>query len=325
MDYRISSKNGRRPPTLPSLTRAAFTLIELLVVITIIAILVALLLPAVQGARESARNLQCKNHIKQMATAIKTHETIRRIYPDGGEGTWVARTRDSSGRPTAAPDQNWGWAYQILPYLELTNIWELENDADVARNAIPIYYCPSRRAPALVDNQANGPGWSLGLRGMIDYAANAGTDCPSIGGWGIRGNGLTGPITRRPNGASDRGGSVTAASIRDGTSNTLLIGEKLMNAAVVGTQDLGDDDGGFAEGWDFDTVRWGCYPPGPDIQDGSMTPHVGAYKAQRGGFGSSHECRGSTLRFATARCGQSRCTLTSRRSRTCPIARTEIR
>jgi hypothetical protein len=192
-----------------------------------------------------------------------------------------------------------------LPYCEQHNVWALADEAEVAKNVIEFYYCPTRRSPQPVNNQANGPGWTHGLRGMIDYGGNGGTDCPVYHGWGIRGNGLTGAITRRPNGAPDRGGLVYVASIEDGTSNTLLLGEKLMNVAMVGTQDLGDDDGGFADGWDFDNIRWGCYPPGPDIEDGGMPVHVGAYAAQRGAFGSSHPsgfngvmCDGSTRRVS---------------------------
>jgi len=268
--------------------RSGFTLVELLVVIAIIGILIGLLLPAVQSVREAARNTQCSNHLKQMALAIMNHESAYGILPDGGEGVWVPRTKTPDGRPEDAPRQNWGWAYQILPYIEQQAVWELESDAAVADNAIATYYCPTRRAARKVNNQGNGPSWAHGMRGMLDYGGNAGTDCYDIGGWGIRGNGLTGPITRRPNGASDRGSSVGINEIRDGTTNTILLGEKLMNADKVGSEDLGDDDGGFAEGWDFDVVRWGCYPPGPDIRDAAMPAHQRMYAAQRGGFGSSH-------------------------------------
>ena len=93
--------------------------------------------------------------------------------------------------------------------------------------------------------------------------------------------------------------------IEDGTSKTLFFGEKLMNALKVGTEDLGDDDAGFAEGWDFDTVRWGCYPPGPDIRDGSMPAHQRKYASRRGAFGSSHNagfngvlCDGAVRNFS---------------------------
>ncbi len=287
---------------------SGFTLVELLVVIAIIGILISLLLPAVQAARESGRNAQCTNHLKQMALAVLSHESTHGIYPDGGEGVWVRRSKTAEGAPNVAPNQFWGWSYQILPYCELTQVWALVDDAAVANNAISLYYCPSRRPPEMVMNVGNGPRWAQLLpRGMLDYGGNAGTDCPQIRDWGIRGHGYTAPITRRP---ADRrrlpkGPSIGLQQITDGTSNTLLIGEKLMNASKVGTEDLGDDDAGFAEGWDFDTVRWGCYPPAPDIQDPDMPAHQRRYAAERGGFGSSHPggfngalCDGSVRRVS---------------------------
>jgi len=298
-DHRMKAPRGA--------VRRAFTLVELLVVIVIIGILAALLLPAIQNAREAGRDIKCRSHVKTLAQACLAHDEAHGSLPDGGEHFWYARTFDSSGEPEIAPKQNWGWAYQVLPYCERYQVWKLKDDAKVAASVIEFHYCPSRRAPRLVINQANGPAWSHGPRGMLDYAGNAGTDCPSIGGWGIRGDGKTGAIARRYIPGEDRSRAVKLASLTtgDGTSTTLLIGEKLMNAALVGTQDLGDDDGGFADGWDFDNVRWGCYPPGPDINDGGMEVHRGLYAAQRGAFGSSHPggfngamCDGAVRRFS---------------------------
>lgn len=312
-DSRAVSRNAKTPrdrsvSPWDFVTPGGFTLVELLVVIAIIGILISLLLPAVQAVRESARNTQCVNHLKQMALAILQHEATHTILPDGGEGVWVWRRLNPprGGKPLIAPEQTWGWAYQILPFCEKQAVWELPKDAEVAGSLIAFHYCPSRRAAELVPNRNNGPNWArTGARGMLDYGGNAGTDCSAIGGWGIRGNGLTGAITRRPNGSASRGPSVTMAHLSDGVSNTLLLGEKCMNADKVGTEDLGDDDGGFAEGWDFDTVRWGCYPPSPDIRDPDMKAHTRAYAARRGGFGSSHPshfngalCDGSVHSFS---------------------------
>src|SRR5436190_20501114 len=94
--------------------RFAFTLVELLVVMAIIGILIALLIPAVQAARESSRRATCANNLHQLAVAIKLHEETHHIFPTGGWGAdWV-------GDPDAGfgPRQPGGWIDNILPYIE---------------------------------------------------------------------------------------------------------------------------------------------------------------------------------------------------------------
>ena len=153
---------------------------ELLVVITIIGILVAILLPAVQAAREAGRRTQCGNNLKQISLACFQHEAAVRILPDSGEGCWTLRTF-INGKPAGAGQQNWGWAYQVLPYMEEMAVWSLPNDADVEKTAIPFYFCPTRRQPQSL------PGVNYGVpsefRAMMDYAANAGTDQTGNDGW----------------------------------------------------------------------------------------------------------------------------------------------
>ncbi|MEX2168311.1 MAG: DUF1559 domain-containing protein [Pirellulales bacterium] len=264
-----------------------FTLVELLVVIAIIGILVALLLPAVQAAREAARRTQCTNHLKQISLAFSLHSDTFEFYPDGGEGQWVRRGKIPNRRPNSAPKQNWGWPYQLLPYLEESAVWELERDVEVFGSIISAYYCPTRRPPQLVNGRA-----------MIDYAGNAGTDesqdTKQNNGWGMLGNGMDGAVVRRPSGKLngytgklDRSDSVVPARhIEDGMSKTLLVGEKCLNVQLVG-QVQADDDSGYVDGWDWDNIRWGYFPPSPDWYADPSSAHNGNV-ALHGAFGGSH-------------------------------------
>src|SRR5689334_23469471 len=90
--------------------RTTFTLVELLVVIAIIGVLVALLLPAVQAAREAARASQCKNNLKQLGIALHNYHDVMRVLPPG----WIA------DKPEGVP--GWGWASLVMRYMEQTNL-----------------------------------------------------------------------------------------------------------------------------------------------------------------------------------------------------------
>ena len=249
--------------------RTAFTLVELLVVIAIIGILVALLLPAIQAAREAARRTECQNHLKQLAIAFHNYHDTYHLLPDGGKNYCNSPIHPAAAANcTADPNSGccgpwdrseWSWPYQILPLLEQSSVYEEPNDTRVYQSVISTYYCPSRRRAALVSNQAK-----------IDYAGCAGDNNTS-------------------NGAVVRRGvmPVNLAAISDGTSTTLMLGEKQLNPNRFGST-YDDNEPFAAPGWDSEIFRIGSptYPPKPDREHPSYTdtdPNVGSNH-----FGSAH-------------------------------------
>jgi prepilin-type N-terminal cleavage/methylation domain-containing protein len=160
--------------------RRGFTLVELLVVIAIIGVLVALLLPAVQAARESARRIQCSNHLKQIGLAFHNHHDSLGHLPTGGWGWNYVGDPDGG----FSENQPGGWTYNILPYIEQQALREIGigqmgplKQAELARlvgTPIKFYHCPSRRPARLYPITVQPVNAATVTQGAkLDYGARA--------------------------------------------------------------------------------------------------------------------------------------------------------
>lgn len=223
----------KKGPTMNILRRRrAFTLIELLVVIAIIAILISLLLPAVQQAREAARRTQCKNNLKQIGIAMHNYHDVHKQFPNGGYYNWQ--------NPTQGPfnSDNWGWASMILPAIDQASLVPrldpgsvpfLDAVEDPAKlrameTAIPTYICPSDASAEQLNTDrvftVNGQEYFLG---HSNYVGNYGNKA----------------IANQQDGVLYAGNkNVRIRDITDGTAFTFMVGER-PTADVTGDGNAG--------------------------------------------------------------------------------------
>jgi len=206
------------PSQFPLKGRRGFTLIELLVVIAIIAILIGLLLPAVQKVREAAARIKCENNLKQIGLAMHNYQDTNGALPAG----WVT----SSPAGAIAPSPGWAWSYLILPQIEQDNLftiikndgadivtpngaWAATANGGVLQTPVKIYRCPSDTGPLLNSSMQNYL--------MNNYVINREVVGPGR---------MDGSNTPNP---------LSIQTILDGSSNTILVGERDFTHNVAAT------------------------------------------------------------------------------------------
>ncbi len=256
-----------------------FTLVELLVVIAIIGVLVALLLPAVQAARESARRSQCLNNLKQLGLAAQLHIEAHKVLPTGGWGHgWVGDPDLGFGKSQAG-----GWPFSVLPYLEQQALFDLGAGGDdeaksravetLVTTPLDMFTCPSRRQtrlqvprPTCVKRRyRNNPGFGrqrpTGPETVAKscYAMNSGEE------W-IRYHAGPGTIAAAAQhvwpsiddalGVCWWRSNFSLADIEDGTTNTLIFGEKSMDPVLYDSWYGGGDACDMYEGQDLENNRY---------------------------------------------------------------------
>lgn len=222
--------------------RLGFTLIELLVVIAIIAVLIALLLPAVQQAREAARRAQCKNNLKQIGLAVHNYHDTYLTLPPGFIRDGIANS------------EGWGWHVFVLPYLELGNLYDRLDPShyrlrdvlagsnpnlatpaerqEILQASLSVFVCPSDGNDGLAhQNRHFGGGLGNAAGGLGQFRPGLSN---YVGNWGTR---PFAQVTSNadPFGAFFYNSRVRLADISDGSSNTILVGERESKVGRAGT------------------------------------------------------------------------------------------
>lgn len=290
--------------------QCGFALIDLLVVMAIVAVFLAMLLPAVNVDREAARDNQCKNNLKMLGLGTQNHLNSWGFFPSAGWGWWWAGDpMRGFGQP-----QTGGWVYSLLPFIEQKNLWSLGQGMSLknpeqkakkmallsvqAQTALAVLICPSRRVLKFYPyNPTTHAAVNVNLKagqtcGKTDYAANCGDQL--MNGKPVNQANITergcggGPLTltmgdnwtekkwnggpyKQFTGVCYTRSEITPKDITDGLSNTYFAGDKYMDPKNY-TNGSDDGDNEFATcGIDNDNVRNGYYSPHRDTAGTSDT------------------------------------------------------
>jgi len=281
--------------------KIGFSLVELLVVMSIISVLIGLLLPAVQAAREASRRAQCINNLHQIGLAVLHHESAHQYFPTSGWGwRWV-------GDPDRGTDENQpgGWIYNILPYLEQQAVHDLGMGKDanaklematrMQETVVPGLNCPTRRPSEQFQRQPDRFVYNCASQpeteARSDYAINAG-DLRIVMGEGPRSyddKDYKWPDMSKMTGVSYLRSKVRSADIKDGASNTYLVGEKWVSPERYFDGKSYGDDNSIYQGAAHDICRWVAIKPGqpwPPLPDNTDAKDSDDRLSAR--FGSCH-------------------------------------
>ncbi len=304
----------RKLPLVVAFRLRGVTLVELLVVLAISGLLIALLMPAIQVAREAARRAQCRNHLRQLGMAFLSHEQAQEFLPSGGWAqrgfSWAWGGVPGHGFRLRQPG---GWGYTTLPYVEQQALLILAREPPVQAtcrqvgrrisSALPVHYCPSRRRVQLYPNT------KVRLKPYVhygstrptfvaknDYAANLGdrekswpggkapwtlaeADAPGRFGW----REVVSQSREWHSGVSFSYSCLELREITDGLSRTYMIGEKQLNPLMYENGVSDGDDGTVYACHNSDTHR-STHPSFPPRKDGDPAGDIDYY----GSFGSAH-------------------------------------